>query len=127
MSGVNWFILLLAAGATARITRLIGIDTVSETARIWLITHIPQALRLSAARLLSCPWCLSVWVAAAVIAAGEVWDYPNWWRVGAAIATASQIAGLCTPSQPVPEPALDLPEQSGSPHIADVTDVTDSL
>lgn len=64
--------LLLAALATARLTRLVTVDVITERPRGWVQMHGPAWL----AYLVQCSWCASVWVGAAV-AAGGAWA--EWW------------------------------------------------
>lgn len=56
--------------ATARITRLINRDTITDFIRIAAMKRRPGV-----AYFLSCPWCISVWIAAAL-------GYVVWWRTG---------------------------------------------
>lgn len=52
----------LTLGAVARITRFITSDELFEPVRVWLLRGVPPHGR--ARVLLTCPWCLSIWVAA---------------------------------------------------------------
>jgi hypothetical protein len=60
--------------AAARIVRLVTEDTITEPARAWIDEHAPEKL----SDLVTCPWCMGVWVAAGVFAARRVapraWD-----------------------------------------------------
>lgn len=53
---------ILTALATARLTRLITTDKISEPARQWLITRLGATSKI--VYLAHCPWCMSIWVAA---------------------------------------------------------------
>lgn len=55
---------LLALGAVARITRFINSDTLVEPVRRKVLRRYgPESWWYT---LITCPWCMSVWVAAAV-------------------------------------------------------------
>ena len=58
---------VLATLATARITRLITTDKISEPARRAAINLLGAKSML--VYLLHCPWCMSIWVAPALAAA----------------------------------------------------------
>lgn len=67
-------LILLLSLATYRITRLIVEDKVWEVWRIKLSARIvrkPTLLRRKLNELLTCPFCMSVWVAAAVVAVAD--------------------------------------------------------
>lgn len=73
--------LLVAALATARLTRLITTDRITERPRMWLLMRLdPEGL---GAYLVTCSWCVSVYVGAG--AATLVWAGPSWtvWPLGA--------------------------------------------
>lgn len=64
-----------------RMIRLIQIDSITEPMRAavwgWLARHRRfKSLR----KLLNCPFCLSFWIAALIIA-GNAWFGPLWWLV----------------------------------------------
>lgn len=59
---MTWLTLALAALATARLTRLVTTDYLTEPPRLWLQRRLPEKL----AYLIGCPWCASMWVAAPV-------------------------------------------------------------
>lgn len=71
--------------AVYRLAILVARDRILEPARAWLR---PRSSRLS--YLVTCDWCVSVWVAAGVVAltkfAPGVWQYPAF---GLAIAAAA--------------------------------------
>jgi hypothetical protein len=67
--------LLIAALATARLTRLVTTDRITQAPRHWVLMRIdPEGL---GAYLVTCDWCVSVYVGAGVAAAtataGEWW------------------------------------------------------
>lgn len=84
-------LLILGALATARITRLITTDRITEGPRNWVIRKLdPNSLT---AYLIVCDWCSSVYVGAGVAAAGAAL---GWWSWSVAIPAAlafSYIAG----------------------------------
>lgn len=81
--------LLVAALATARLTRLVTRDRITHAPRRWILRKLePEGL---IAYLLVCDWCSSVYMGAAVTAAG-LWG-PSWlYWVGVALAL-SHITG----------------------------------
>jgi len=81
----DWLTIVLAAGLTARLTRLITLDTITQPIRNRLSGLI--------AALVECPWCTGVWAAAAVGLSWHWWSDQTWWQVGALIATLAWVAG----------------------------------
>jgi hypothetical protein len=68
--------LLLAALATARITRLITRDRITHAPRRALLARMnPEGLP---AYLLVCDFCASVYVGAGTVAAAWAWDWAVW-------------------------------------------------
>lgn len=74
--------LILLAGASFRITRLIGWDTVTDTYRRrftglgdWAGGDLPAGYRRSLDAFLHCPYCLGFWVALAVWASWQAWPH----------------------------------------------------
>lgn len=66
--------LLVAALATARVTRLITADRITEPPRMWLLLRLdPEGL---GSYLVTCAWCVSVYVGAG--AAALLWFGPSW-------------------------------------------------
>ena len=69
--------LLVAALATARLTRLMTSDRITQAPRHWIIRRLdPEGL---AAYLMLCDWCASMYTGAAVAAAGSVAGLWSWW------------------------------------------------
>jgi hypothetical protein len=64
--------LLLAALATARLTRLITRDVIFSGPRNRFIVAMPAKLE-QVAYLLTCTWCASVWAGAGVAGAWYLW------------------------------------------------------
>lgn len=90
--------LLLDAVATYRLTRLVVHDTIIERQRGDLLDALEDGTRpftrkhLKVAELLGCPWCVSIWLGAGVVAARRV--APRLWDPIATMLTASAIAGI---------------------------------
>lgn len=94
----DWLTLLLALGATARLTRLAVIDDAGVVLRI----PIAWAARLAlgeqrgewfARSLLGCPFCIGFWLALGVGATWGVWSDERWWQVTALAFTTSYVSG----------------------------------
>lgn len=88
--------MVLAAGATARLTRLVVEDTITEPVRVAVVRGlggVSAGAARWAAGLLGCQWCASVWVAGGVVAGW--WLLPSdLWTAGAVVLTAAQAAGI---------------------------------
>ena len=59
-----------------RVTRFVVKDTIIEGTRIWLHTFIlgnkkPKLWREKLQELISCPFCISVWISAATVAVAD--------------------------------------------------------
>jgi hypothetical protein len=61
-------VLLLAVFATYRLTRLVTADAITEPLRVWADVKSQKF-----GYLLSCDWCLSMWVAPPVAVIAVVW------------------------------------------------------
>lgn len=93
------FIIALGVLATARITRFITVDKLAQPMRGWVVRKLGPDSQL--VYLLHCPWCMSIWVAAAVtIPAWFLADMPDtlgitsWWGVPALWLAVAQLAAL---------------------------------
>jgi hypothetical protein len=77
----DWWTLILLGLAAYRIQRLIAVDTLLDTPRLWLVglgpwkegQPTPPTYRSRLADFLRCPWCLGFWVALAWWAAWQQW------------------------------------------------------
>jgi hypothetical protein len=90
-------LLVVYALAVARVTGLVTTDTITEPARDGVISWLddrPRTLGAFVAKLITCPWCASIWLAA--VAAPLVWfwgEHPL--LIVPALALAfSQITGM---------------------------------
>lgn len=82
---------VLTAGLILRLTRLVVADQISHRARVWIVLKLGPTHPVAV--LVTCTWCMSVWIAAAVCAAAYWWDDTRWWTLAALAATASLLAG----------------------------------
>lgn len=84
--------LIAAALATARITRLITSDTITEPLRVRIIRRLNAEGKL--AYLIVCDWCASVYVGAAVSASWWVWGDTKAWLAVVLALSFSYAAGF---------------------------------
>lgn len=83
-----FFTLIVACGATFRLTRLLTHDRILDTPREWVDRRVGSV----AAYFVHCTWCVSVWVAGAVVMVLDQWaTVPLPWAV---VATASAVTGI---------------------------------
>ena len=77
--------LLIGALVTARLTRLITTDRITQAPRGWLLRRLSS--EGLPAYLIVCDWCASVYLGAGVAAAGA-WAglWPWWWAAPVALA-----------------------------------------
>lgn len=100
---MNAWQLVVVVVATVRATRLVNRDYLIRPAVRWVQARVPYRV----AYLLGCPWCLSVWVGAAVAAVGLWWPTNRAvWAVLIGLA-ASQLAGLAAVWLDPPDPVED--------------------
>lgn len=85
-----WLLVLLAVLATARLTRLVVRDAITDPPRAWLAQHAGPGVTY----LVHCRWCASIWLGVGVAAA--VYNWPaRWWVAIPLIGlAASHITGL---------------------------------
>jgi len=91
-SVITPFVAVVAALAVARVTRLITDDYLIAPIRQALIKRWGVKSKLS--YLLTCPWCMSVWVGAAVAAGAWKWGDSGWFIVPAVALAASHVTGV---------------------------------
>ncbi|MCL7377471.1 DUF1360 domain-containing protein [Streptomyces sp. 35G-GA-8] len=83
--------LVLAALATARLTRLITADRITEAPRNWIIRRLPRESLLS--YLLVCAWCSSIYVGAGMGVAWWAWGGDRWFAAATAALAFSYVTG----------------------------------
>lgn len=84
--------MILAALATARITRLITTDRITEAPRNAVLSRLPADGLL--AYLVHCDWCASVYVGAGSGAAWWAWGDTTWFTAVTAALAFSYVAGF---------------------------------
>lgn len=88
---MSFLLVLLVLGAVWRLARLVAIDFITEPARLWVDRRSTWL-----GYLVSCPWCISVWIAPLVAWPALWWpDNRVIWLVLLSL-TASGVAGLTT-------------------------------
>lgn len=85
--------LVLTVGTVARLTRLAQRDSILDHARRPLEARARRS-ESKVWELLWCPWCLSFWVAVAVVASWWEWGHSTGWLAATAVFTASYFTGL---------------------------------
>ncbi|MFZ2488673.1 MAG: hypothetical protein WAZ19_11170 [Anaerolineae bacterium] len=82
---------LLTIGLILRLTRLIVADQITYPIRARIVVRLGPDHPIST--LITCTWCMSVWIAASVCLAGYWWADTHWWTIAALAGTASLLAG----------------------------------
>lgn len=92
-----WVVLVYVL-AVARVTGLITADEITCTPREWLVNHLPaNQVGVALEYLVTCPWCVSIWVGAATAPLLWLWgDTPGVLLPALALA-ASQVTGMLAP------------------------------
>lgn len=88
----TWAVWLLAAGAVLRLTRVVTADTIGAPLRSAWYARFPKHSDLGT--FVSCPWCVSFWVAVPVVAAAALFGTTAWFWAPAMVLTLSWLAGL---------------------------------
>jgi hypothetical protein len=123
MSVADWLWVLLVIGATARLTRLVTGDSITEPLRVRTRLWARRESRVGAwmDELITCPWCVSVWLGT-LVAFTTIWWTDN--RVliaGMTALTASLVTGNLQAREPESEDPSEeesddqLPPPSGEP------------
>lgn len=91
-----WLLVVLAIGATMRLTRLVNEDKITEPIRGWFFGHDdPDELEPEEigrwAYFITCPWCVSIWVGTGV-AYAAVWWGDNRVVITALLALTASVA-----------------------------------
>ena len=83
--------LLVAALVTARLTRLVTTDKITQAPRRWVLLRLdPDSLL---AYLIVCDWCVSFYTGVGVAAAGVVTGQWSWHWAPALVLAFSYVAG----------------------------------
>lgn len=93
---MNAVMLALIVLATARLTRLVTTDVLTESPRMFLVARLVDRgpVRDKLAYLLVCDWCASVYIASAVSGAWWAWGETIWYTAVLAALSASYAAGF---------------------------------
>lgn len=92
-----WGYVALYALAITRVTVFVTKDSMTKPFRRWLDKQL-SPLGIWLHDLLTCPWCLSVWVAAAAVALVVTFGWLAPWLLYPALILAfSQVAGMLAP------------------------------
>lgn len=88
--------LILAALATARLTRMVTTDRITQGPRGWLLRLLIRKRGEDALSvyLIICDWCVSIYVAAGVTAAWILAGDTLWFQAPAAALALSYVAGF---------------------------------
>jgi hypothetical protein len=89
---LEWFEFVILALATYRITRLVTRDVITEGFRNWFWTKFPPESK-KLGYLLTCEWCLSIWVASLLVASAMITSVTI---AVAGVFALSAVAGLLT-------------------------------
>ena len=89
------FVMLWAALAVARMTRLVTQDEITRPLRGMVLRRLndENPVHLKLAYLLECPWCVSIWVGAGVFSAVATWPGSVVLWIALSTFAASQITG----------------------------------
>lgn len=83
---------VLAVLLVARLTRLVTEDRITEAPRDWILDRInPHGL---GTYLMTCPWCISVYVGFIVAPVAHYWGDSPWFQIPALALSASYITGF---------------------------------
>lgn len=83
---------VLAAGATARLARLVAQDSILDDVRLKFVRTMDSSGHPKLAELAVCQWCVSVWIGGLVVLAGSR-KVPGYRLITAAL-TYSMVAGI---------------------------------
>ena len=71
LTHVSWLMFVLLALAVARLTVLVRTDRITRAPRYFVARRVNQKGYI--AYLLGCPWCISIWIGAAVAFSAHFW------------------------------------------------------
>lgn len=87
--------LVVYALAVARVTGLITQDEITRAPREWLLDRLDDTRPARAlATLISCPWCVSIYVGAVAAPVAWFWGHFLWILLPALALAASQVTGM---------------------------------
>lgn len=89
-----WIIVVLSVLLTARLTRLVTSDMVTDWLRVLVAKKTGPTSVVS--YFLSCAWCISVWVGVLVASIVVWWQDWSWWMLPLLAGAASHVTGLLT-------------------------------
>jgi Protein of unknown function (DUF1360) len=84
--------MVLTVLATARITRLITADSITEPLRKRITGRLSEESRV--VYLVHCPWCVSIYVGTVLAYLAWRWGETGWFAVATLALSASYVAGL---------------------------------
>lgn len=85
----EWLLIILAVLAVARLTHLVTTDFITDRPRAWLGQHAPTSI----AYLVTCPWCLSMYLGFAVAVPVMLWPHHLYVQIPLVALAASYITG----------------------------------
>lgn len=88
---MDFVTLALVALATARLTRLVTTDTITEPLRVWVVGKLGEDSKLS--YLMMCSWCMSLWVGAGVAGSAYLFGGNRWYGFALLALSASYVTG----------------------------------
>lgn len=88
--------LFLYALAAMRITRLIALDAILDRPREWITTRTDRTRAAPLGYLVNCPWCVGVWVGAALTAVVALTHGSPWTEWPIIALALAQVAGMLT-------------------------------
>ncbi|MGP4003436.1 hypothetical protein [Streptomyces sp. 8N706] len=91
---MNLVVFFLSLGISCRITRFITKDLLAEGIRSWAAGRFGDDSR--PAYLVTCSWCTSIWVAAAVVPLAYWIGDTLWFQGAAMVLTLSYLTGLAS-------------------------------
>jgi Protein of unknown function (DUF1360) len=91
MGMISPWLTVIAVLATARITRLITRDSITQPIRTAAVNRVGIDSRI--AELIQCDWCTGMWASAAVMGAAWAWGEHWWVQVPLLILAAAHVVG----------------------------------
>lgn len=94
MNPMTVVVFLLALGITCRITRFIAKDTLAAGFRSWTAERFGDDSKL--AYVVTCSWCTSIWVAAAVVPVAHLTGHTVAFQTVAMVLSLSYLCGVAS-------------------------------